>query len=95
MVGQFECMYLGQWAVSLDLIKQTLSTEAHIMQCTIVHDCSGGVSSSSTVMAAHKQTFRVKEKSILTSKAVFANHLPRIGILNGNNDSIGCVRGGR
>ncbi len=26
---------------------------------------------------------------------MFANHLPRIGVLNGNSDSTGCVRGGR
>ncbi len=26
---------------------------------------------------------------------MFANHLPRIGVLNGNNGSKGCVRGGR
>ncbi len=36
-----------------------------------------------------------QRKSILTSRAVFANHLPRIGVLNGNSDSTGCVRGGR
>ncbi len=93
MVEQFEYMYLGQWDVSLDHIKQILLTEAHIMQGTIVHDCSGGrgVSSSSTVMAAHKHTFRVKEKNILTSKGVFADHLSRIGFLSGNSDSTGCV----
>ncbi len=93
MVEQFEYMYLGEWDVSLDRIKQTVLTEAHIMQNTILHNFSGGVglSGSSTVMAAHKHTFRVKEKSILTSKAVFANHLPRIGILGGNSDITGCV----
>ncbi len=48
----------------------------------------------STVMAARKHTFHVKEKSILTSKAVFANHLPRIGVLIWNSDGTGCVRGG-
>ncbi len=95
-------MHLGQWDVSLDTIKQTVLTEAYIMQSTIVHYCSGvGGSSSFIVMAAvviviaHKHTFRVKEKNILTSRAVFANHSPRIGILNGKNDSAGCVRGGR
>ncbi len=36
-----------------------------------------------------------KKKSILTSKVVFTNHMPRIGVLNGNGDSTGCVRGGR
>ncbi len=35
-------MYLGQWDVFLDSIKQTDLTEAHIMQSTIVHNCSGG-----------------------------------------------------
>ncbi len=47
------------------------------------------------IAIAHKHTFCVKEKNILTIKAVFVNHLPRIGILNGNNDSTGRVRGGR
>ncbi len=83
-------MYLRQWDVSLDPIKQTVLTEAYIMQSTIVHICSGvGGSSSPTVLAAvviaiaHKHTFRVKEKKgILTSRAVFANHLPKFGILN-------------
>ncbi len=37
----------------------------------------------------------LRKKNILTSRAVFANHLPRIGVLNGNIDSTGCVRGGR
>ncbi len=50
------------------------------MQNATVHNCSGEVS---------------KKKSILTSKAVFAHHLPRIGVLNGNSDSTGCVHGGR
>ncbi len=90
-------MYLGQCDVFLDPIKQTTLTEVHIMQSTIAHNCSGGGSSSSTVMAAvviaiaHKHTFRAKEKNILTSRAVFANHLLRLGILNGSNDSTGCV----
>ncbi len=35
------CVYLGQWNVSLDPIKQTILTEAHIMQSTIVQNCSG------------------------------------------------------
>ncbi len=43
----------------------------------------------------NKQKFRVKTKSILTSREVFANHLPTIVILNGNNESTGCARGGR
>ncbi len=45
------------------------------------------------IAIAHKHTFRVKEKSILASRAVFANHLPRIRILNGNNGSSGRVCG--
>ncbi len=36
--------------------------------------------------------FRIKEKGILTSRAVFANHLPMIGVLSENSDSTGCVR---
>ncbi len=36
-----------------------------------------------------------KEKSKLTSRAVVANHLPRIGVLNGNSDSTVCARVGR
>ncbi len=36
-----------------------------------------------------------KKNSILTSRAVFANHLPSIGVLNGNSDSTGCMREGR
>ncbi len=72
------------------------------MQSTTFHNCSGqggGGSSSSTVMAAvvitiaHKRRFSVKEKRIFTIRAVFVNHLPRTGILKGNNDSTGCVRG--
>ncbi len=43
------------------------------------------------IAIAHVPYYR---KSILTSRAVFANHLPRIGVLNGNSDSTGCVRGG-
>ncbi len=35
------------------------------------------------------------QKNILTRRAVFANHLPRIGVLSGNSDSTGCVCGGR
>ncbi len=46
-------MYLGQWDVSLDPIKQTVLTEIHIMQSTLVYNRSGGRgTSSSTVMAA-------------------------------------------
>ncbi len=26
---------------------------------------------------------------------MFANHLPMIGVSNGNSDTTGCVRGGR
>ncbi len=33
-------MYLGQWDVSLDPIDQTVLTDVHIMQRTIVHNCS-------------------------------------------------------
>ncbi len=36
-----------------------------------------------------------QRKVMLTRRAVFANHLPRIVVLNGNSDSTGCVRGGR
>ncbi len=70
-------------------------------QNTIFHNCSGRRSSSSTEMAAvviaiaNKHTFRVKEKSILTSRSVFANQLLKIGIYNGKNDSTGCMREGR
>ncbi len=39
--------------------------------------------------------FPYQIKSMLTIRAVFANHLPRIGVFNGNSDSTGCVRGGR
>ncbi len=72
--------YLGQWDVSLDPIKQTVLTEVHIMQSTIVRNCSGRGCSSTGMAAA----------VILTSRTVFANHLPRIGILSGNNGST-CV----
>ncbi len=34
-------LYLGKWDVSLDPIKQTVLTEAHIMQSTTFHNCSG------------------------------------------------------
>ncbi len=47
------------------------------------------------IAIANKPTFAVKEKNILTSSAVFANHMPRIGILNVNCDRTVCVRGGR
>ncbi len=43
------------------------------------------------VAIAHKHTFRFKEQSILTSRAGFANHLPRISILSGSNDRTACV----
>ncbi len=49
----------------------------------------GGGSSSSTGMAAVVSSNRTQEKCILTSRAVYANHLTRIGISNGNNDSTG------
>ncbi len=61
-------MYVRQLDVSLDPIKQTVLTEAHIMQSLMVNNCSGGFSCSSTMMAAvvietaDKHTFRVKEK---------------------------------
>ncbi len=48
----------------------------------------GGGDSSSTWMAAvviaiaRKHTFRFKEQNILIRRVVFANRLPRIGILN-------------
>ncbi len=61
-------------------------------------NCSGGGTSSSTWMAAVVIAIEhvpYQGKSILTSKAVFANHLPRIGVLNGNSNSTGCVHGGR
>ncbi len=35
-------MYLGQWDVPLDPIKQAVLTEVRIMQNTIVHNCAGG-----------------------------------------------------
>ncbi len=47
------------------------------------------------ITMAHKHTFRLKAESKLTSRTVFANHLPRTGIFTGNNDSTACVRGGR
>ncbi len=56
-------VYLGQWDVSLDPVKQTFLTELHIMQSTI----DQGGSSSSTGMVAvvmvitHEHTFRVKK----------------------------------
>ncbi len=40
-------------------------------------------------------TLSVSKKKTFTSRAVFANHLPRIGVLNENGDSTVCVRGGR
>ncbi len=92
-------MNLGQWDVSQDLVKQT---EMHIMQSNTVHNCLGkGVGvNSSTLMAAviiaiaQKHTFSFKEQRIFTKRAVFANHLPRIGIINGNNYSTVCICGG-
>ncbi len=45
-------MYLGQWHVSLDPIKQNVFTEAHISKNSIGNNCSGGGTSSSTGMAA-------------------------------------------
>ncbi len=71
------------------------------MQSSIVHNFLGGGGNSSftgkaavVIAIAHKHMFRFQEQSILTSRAVFANRLPRIGILNGNNDSTGSVGGG-
>ncbi len=46
------------------------------------------------ISIAQKHTFRCKEQSIFTKRAAFANHLPRIGFINGNNYSIACMRGG-
>ncbi len=44
-------MYSGQWDDSLGPIKQTFLTEIHIMQSTLVNNCSGdGGTSSSTVI---------------------------------------------
>ncbi len=37
----------------------------------------------------------VSNKKPATSGAVFANHLPRTVVLNGNSVSAGCLRGGR
>ncbi len=48
-----------------------------------------------TVVIAIVRVPRQRKKYILTSRAMFANHLPRIGVLNGNNNSTGCVRGWR
>ncbi len=47
-------MYLWQWDVSLDPIKQKVSAEMHIMQSNIVYNCSGqgGGNSSYVGMAA-------------------------------------------
>ncbi len=95
-------MNLGQWHVSLDPVQQTVLTEIHIMQSNIVHNCSGrGVGNNSStwmpaviIATAQKHTFRFKERSIFSKRAVFANHLPRIGILNLNNDTTACMRGG-
>ncbi len=73
-------------------------TEVHIMQNTMVPNRSGGGTSSSTVMAAEVIAIAhvpYQRKSIFTSRAVFAHHLPKIGVLNGNSDSTSCVRGGR
>ncbi len=46
------------------------------------------------IAIVHKPTFRFNEQGILTSKAVFAYRLPRIGILSGSNDSTARVWGG-
>ncbi len=91
-------MYLGQWYVSLDPISQRGFTEVHIMQNAIVHNCSGGGTNSSAVMAAVVIAVArapYQRKNILTSRAVFGNHLPRLGVLHGNRDRSGGVRGGR
>ncbi len=84
-------MYLGQWGVSLDPFKQTDLTEIHIMQSNMVHNSSSTGMAAVVIAIAHKHTFTFKEQSILISRAVFANRLPRIGMLNGNNDSTACV----
>ncbi len=64
----YMCMYLGQWDVSLDPIKQTVLAEVHIMQSNIVHNCSGGGGGSCSlpgmapvvIAIARKHTFRLK-----------------------------------
>ncbi len=89
-------MYLGQWDVSLDPIYQKVLTELHITR--ILTFVQGEGTSLSTGMAAVVKAIAhvpCHKKSMLTSRAVFANHLPRISALNGSSDSTGCVRGGR
>ncbi len=62
------------------------------MQSTFVYSCSrdGGTSSSTVMAAVVIAILRVpcQRKNILTSRAVFVNHLPRIGVLNGNSDRV-------
>ncbi len=36
----YVCMYLGQWDVSLDPIKQAVLAEMYIMQSNVIHNCS-------------------------------------------------------
>ncbi len=48
---------------------------------------------AAVVIAIARAPFQ--RKSILTSRAVFVYQLPRIGVLNGNGGSTGCVRRGR
>ncbi len=80
-------MYLGQWDASLDPVGNN-------------SQFSRGGRSSHTGMAAVvialalKHTFHFKEQSIPTSRAVYANRLLRIGIVNGNNDNTTRVCGG-
>ncbi len=72
--------------ISLDPIKQTVLTEIHIMQSNTVCNGSGG-----GVEIVHRNAFRFKDQNILTSRALFANHLARIAILNKNNNSTARV----
>ncbi len=68
------------------------------MRSNIAYNCSRGVeiihpqgccACHSNRTQAHVRFQRTKH----TSRALFANHLPRIGILNGSNDSTACVCG--
>ncbi len=55
--------------------------------------CSSTVIAAVVIAIAHVPYQR--KKNILTSRAVFAHHFPKIGGVNGNRNSTGCVRGGR
>ncbi len=57
-------MYLGQWGVSLDPIKQTVLTE---IQSNMVHNSSSTEMAAAVTAIAHKYTFSFKEQSILIS----------------------------